>query len=99
MVTEDEKYIKRCIDLAYLGQGRVSPNPLVGCVIVKDGLILGEGYHEFYGGPHAEINAINTEEIAVKSKVNNDKSETRRRTSSESRELRDTTKRILAFSR
>lgn len=46
-----------------------------------------------------EINAINTEEIAVNSKVNNDKSETRRRTSSESRELRDTTKRILALSR
>ena len=57
-MTEDEKYIKRCIDLAYLGQGRVSPNPLVGCVIVKDGVILGEGYHEFHGGPHAEINAI-----------------------------------------
>lgn len=56
---QDEKYIKRCIDLAYLGKGKVAPNPLVGCVIVKDGIILGEGYHEYYGGPHAEINAIN----------------------------------------
>jgi len=58
-VEQDEKYIKRCIDLAYLGKGKVAPNPLVGCVIVKDGVILGEGYHEYYGGPHAEINAIN----------------------------------------
>ena len=58
MVTEDEQYIQRCIDLAYQGQGKVAPNPMVGCVIVKDGVIIGEGYHEIYGGPHAEINAI-----------------------------------------
>jgi diaminohydroxyphosphoribosylaminopyrimidine deaminase/5-amino-6-(5-phosphoribosylamino)uracil reductase len=57
-VNEDEKYIQRCIDLAYLGQGKVAPNPMVGCVIVKDGIIIGEGYHENFGGSHAEINAI-----------------------------------------
>lgn len=57
-MTEDEQYIQRCIDLAYQGQGKVAPNPMVGCVIVKDGVIIGEGYHEIYGGPHAEINAI-----------------------------------------
>ncbi|MFM1811043.1 MAG: bifunctional diaminohydroxyphosphoribosylaminopyrimidine, partial [Bacteroidota bacterium] len=57
-MTEDEQYIQRCIDLAYQGQGKVAPNPMVGCVIVKDGVIIGEGYHEIFGGPHAEINAI-----------------------------------------
>ncbi len=58
MVTEDERYIKRCIDLAQLGLGKVAPNPMVGCVIVKDGSIIGEGFHGTYGGPHAEIEAI-----------------------------------------
>jgi len=48
----------RAIELAELGRGRVSPNPMVGCVIVHDGHIIGEGFHEFYGGPHAEANAI-----------------------------------------
>lgn len=51
-------YMQRALDLARLGQGRVHPNPLVGAVIVKDGDIIGEGYHEVYGGPHAEINAF-----------------------------------------
>lgn len=50
--------MQRCIDLAYLGLGRVAPNPMVGCVIVKDGIILGEGYHRAFGEPHAEIEAI-----------------------------------------
>jgi len=50
--------MQRCVDLAYLGQGNVSPNPMVGCVIVKNGLIIGEGYHSEYGGKHAEIKAI-----------------------------------------
>ena len=53
-----EQYIKRCFSLARKGMGTVSPNPLVGSVIVKDNIILGEGNHEFYGGPHAEPNAI-----------------------------------------
>lgn len=53
-----EIWMQRAFDLALLGSGRVAPNPLVGCVIVKDDRILGEGYHQQYGGPHAEVNAI-----------------------------------------
>lgn len=49
----------RAFELAYLGLGRVSPNPMVGCVIVHDGNIIGEGWHRNFGGPHAEVNAIN----------------------------------------
>ncbi len=52
------KYMQRAIELAQKGKGYVSPNPLVGAVIVKNGRVIGEGYHERYGGPHAEINAI-----------------------------------------
>ena len=54
----DEKYMQRCLDLAVLGAGSVSPNPMVGAVIVCDGRVIGEGYTSPYGGPHAEINAI-----------------------------------------
>lgn len=49
--------MKMALDLAKKGVGRVNPNPLVGAVIVKEGRVIGEGYHEKYGGPHAEINA------------------------------------------
>lgn len=55
---EDEKYMKRCFDLALLGGGNVSPNPKVGAVIVCNGEIIGEGYHKKYGEAHAEVNAI-----------------------------------------
>ena len=48
----------RCIQLARLGAGMVAPNPLVGCVIVNANHIIGEGYHERFGGPHAEMNCI-----------------------------------------
>jgi len=48
----------RALELAKNGIGRVSPNPMVGCVIVKNGKIIGEGWHQHYGGPHAEANAI-----------------------------------------
>ena len=54
----EEKYMRRAIELARKGSGRVNPNPLVGAVIVKDGQIIGEGYHECYGQLHAERNAI-----------------------------------------
>ncbi|MGM9937371.1 MAG: bifunctional diaminohydroxyphosphoribosylaminopyrimidine deaminase/5-amino-6-(5-phosphoribosylamino)uracil reductase RibD [Candidatus Ornithomonoglobus sp.] len=54
----EEKFMKRAIELARRGEGFVNPNPLVGAVIVKDGRIIGEGYHERYGGLHAERNAI-----------------------------------------
>ena len=54
----DMRYMQRALAIAAAGVGYVSPNPLVGCVIVKDGRIVGEGYHERYGGPHAEANAL-----------------------------------------
>lgn len=53
-----ENYMKKALKLAEKGIGKVNPNPLVGAVIVKDNRIIGEGYHEYYGGPHAEVNAI-----------------------------------------
>ncbi|TVP49995.1 MAG: bifunctional diaminohydroxyphosphoribosylaminopyrimidine deaminase/5-amino-6-(5-phosphoribosylamino)uracil reductase RibD [Mongoliibacter sp.] len=55
---KDERYMGRALDLALLGMGSVSPNPMVGCVIVHQDKIIGEGYHMAYGGPHAEPNAI-----------------------------------------
>lgn len=54
----EEKYMRRAIELAKKGSGHVNPNPLVGAVIVRDGGIIGEGYHECYGQLHAERNAI-----------------------------------------
>jgi diaminohydroxyphosphoribosylaminopyrimidine deaminase / 5-amino-6-(5-phosphoribosylamino)uracil reductase len=54
----DESYIKLAIEIAKKGMGSVSPNPLVGCVIVKNDRIISAGYHEKYGEKHAEINAI-----------------------------------------
>ncbi len=54
----EEKFMKRAVELARLGEGFVNPNPLVGAVIVKNGRIIGEGYHERYGGLHAERNAL-----------------------------------------
>lgn len=55
---EDDLYMQRCLQLAANGLGRVSPNPLVGAVIVHNREIIGEGWHREYGGPHAEVNAI-----------------------------------------
>ena len=54
----DETYMWRALELAEKGAGWVSPNPLVGAVIVKDEEIIGEGYHERYGQLHAERNAL-----------------------------------------
>jgi diaminohydroxyphosphoribosylaminopyrimidine deaminase / 5-amino-6-(5-phosphoribosylamino)uracil reductase len=53
-------YMKRALQLARLGAGSVSPNPMVGCVIVHDGEIIGEGWHQKYGENHAEVNAVNS---------------------------------------
>lgn len=55
----DKMYMQRCIDLSLKGMREVAPNPMVGCVIVHNELIIGEGYHEEYGKEHAEVNAIN----------------------------------------
>jgi diaminohydroxyphosphoribosylaminopyrimidine deaminase/5-amino-6-(5-phosphoribosylamino)uracil reductase len=54
----NEKYMKRCTELARLGAGSVAPNPMVGCVIVCGEKIIGEGFHQKYGEAHAEVNAI-----------------------------------------
>jgi diaminohydroxyphosphoribosylaminopyrimidine deaminase/5-amino-6-(5-phosphoribosylamino)uracil reductase len=54
----DDALLDRAIELGRRGLGRVSPNPLVGAVVERDGTVLGEGWHEEYGGPHAEVNAI-----------------------------------------
>ena len=53
----EEKYMRLAIELAKKGCGRVSPNPMVGAVIVKDGRIIGQGYHTQYGKLHAEREA------------------------------------------
>ena len=53
-----ELFMARAIELAKQGQGNVSPNPLVGCILVIEGNIIAEGFHEKFGGPHAEVMAI-----------------------------------------
>lgn len=58
MYTRDEQYMCRALELAKKGEGHVNPNPMVGAVVVKDGRIIGEGYHQKYGDLHAERNAL-----------------------------------------
>lgn len=55
---EKEKYMQRVLELAAQGMGKTSPNPMVGCVVVKNGKVISEGFHEQYGGFHAERNAL-----------------------------------------
>jgi len=55
---KDEQFMRRALELAAKAMGRTSPNPLVGCVIVKDNSIIGEGYHHKAGTPHAEVHAL-----------------------------------------
>ncbi|MGW8122732.1 bifunctional diaminohydroxyphosphoribosylaminopyrimidine deaminase/5-amino-6-(5-phosphoribosylamino)uracil reductase RibD [Roseivirga echinicomitans] len=57
---QDLQWMQRALDLAEMGRGHVSPNPMVGCVIVHNNRIIGEGFHQKYGDPHAEVNAINS---------------------------------------
>lgn len=59
MVEFDEQMMQRCIELAKNGLGNTYPNPMVGCVIVRNGNIIAEGWHQKAGEPHAEVNAIN----------------------------------------
>src|SRR5688500_19320041 len=54
----NENFIRRALDLAAEGRGKVEPNPLVGCIIVNDGRIIAEGFHQQFGGPHAERVAL-----------------------------------------
>ncbi|WP_300394397.1 bifunctional diaminohydroxyphosphoribosylaminopyrimidine deaminase/5-amino-6-(5-phosphoribosylamino)uracil reductase RibD [Fusobacterium sp.] len=54
----DEKYMDLALELAKKGKGYVNPNPMVGAVVVKDGEIVGKGWHKFFGGPHAEVYAL-----------------------------------------
>lgn len=56
-VMKDEDFMRRALELAALGKGSVSPNPMVGCVIVHEGKIIGEGWHKRFGEAHAEVNA------------------------------------------
>lgn len=60
-----EIWMQRAFDLAMLGSGRVAPNPLVGCVIVKNDRLIGEGYHQVFGEAHAEVHAIRNSSESV----------------------------------
>jgi diaminohydroxyphosphoribosylaminopyrimidine deaminase/5-amino-6-(5-phosphoribosylamino)uracil reductase len=55
---QDHRYMRRALQLAARGRGMVEPNPMVGCVLAKDGKVVGEGYHHQFGGPHAEVHAL-----------------------------------------
>lgn len=57
-MNDDTQFMQRALQLAEYGRGQVSPNPMVGCVLVANGKIIGEGWHRQYGGPHAEVNAV-----------------------------------------
>ncbi|HEY6951470.1 MAG TPA: riboflavin biosynthesis protein RibD, partial [Bacteroidota bacterium] len=54
----DKRFMREALTLARKGTHRVFPNPRVGCVVVKNGKIVGKGFHEYFGGPHAEVNAL-----------------------------------------
>lgn len=64
---DDEFFMRRAIEIASFGIGKVSPNPLVGCVIVHENQIIGEGWHKYLGDGHAEVNAVNS--VAQKEKL------------------------------
>lgn len=55
---QDARWMRRALSLAARGQGRVEPNPMVGCVLVRAGRVVGEGHHRRFGGPHAEVHAL-----------------------------------------
>ncbi len=60
MTNVDKEYMQKALDLADKGRGWTAPNPLVGAVLVKEGRIIGEGFHEHCGGPHAEVHAVSS---------------------------------------
>ena len=57
-MNQNELYMARCLQLAQQAEGRTAPNPMVGAVVVHNGVIIGEGYHQRCGEPHAEVHAI-----------------------------------------
>lgn len=59
-MSKDENYMQQTLDLAQKGKGKVSPNPMVGCLIVKDDQVIGRGWHQEYGKAHAERNAVDS---------------------------------------
>ena len=61
-----DHYMQRCLSLARKGGGTVAPNPMVGAVLVAEDRIIGEGWHESFGGPHAEVNCLHS--VAEKDK-------------------------------
>lgn len=69
MTEKDQRFMKRALELAENGRGYVSPNPMVGCIIVQEEKIIGEGFHQIYGGPHAEVNAVKNLELLKNSTV------------------------------
>jgi diaminohydroxyphosphoribosylaminopyrimidine deaminase/5-amino-6-(5-phosphoribosylamino)uracil reductase len=58
MMNSDERFMKLTLKLAQKGEGKTSPNPMVGAILVKKGKIVGQGYHRRFGSPHAEVNAL-----------------------------------------
>jgi diaminohydroxyphosphoribosylaminopyrimidine deaminase / 5-amino-6-(5-phosphoribosylamino)uracil reductase len=68
-LTDNEKYMHRCLQLARQGAGTVAPNPMVGAVLVYENKIIGEGYHQQYGQAHAEVNCINSVDLENKLQI------------------------------
>lgn len=64
-----ETYMQRCLQIAKLGSGRTAPNPMVGAVLVYQDTIIGEGWHAYYGGPHAEVNCLQSVSEANKALI------------------------------
>src|SRR3954453_22218995 len=58
MSSHDERWMRHALALAARGRGHVEPNPMVGAVVVRDGVAVGEGWHQRFGGPHAEVHAL-----------------------------------------
>jgi diaminohydroxyphosphoribosylaminopyrimidine deaminase/5-amino-6-(5-phosphoribosylamino)uracil reductase len=67
--TDERFFMERCFTLARQGAGKVSPNPMVGCVIVQNGEIVGEGFHRNFGGPHAEVFALRRAGVKAKGAI------------------------------